>query len=186
MIGASIPNCSGDSRKDGSQAFAEITTTRKIRASPTIPIDSRARVSPLFSLGIQPNFPRFDCSTITIFWRKPSFSPIAKPIRSFSNLNSSWARTARTNSRTPTHMKKIFLIISALFSCAFDSRATLNVVATLPDFGALAREIGGDNVSVTVLAKPTEDPHFVDARPSFVVQLRNRSEERRVGKESRS
>jgi zinc/manganese transport system substrate-binding protein len=70
-------------------------------------------------------------------------------------------------------MKKIFLILSALFSCAFDSRATLNVVATLPDFGALAREIGGDNVSVTVLAKPTEDPHFVDARPSFVVQLRN-------------
>src|SRR6185436_11292963 len=39
--------------------------------------------------------------------------------------------------------------------------------------GSLAREIGGDKVSVTVLAKPTEDPHFVDARPSFVVSLRN-------------
>jgi zinc/manganese transport system substrate-binding protein len=45
------------------------------------------------------------------------------------------------------------------------------VVATLPDFGALAREVGGENVDVTVLAKPTEDPHFVDARPSFVVKL---------------
>ena len=32
--------------------------------------------------------------------------------------------------------------------------------------------IGGANVDVTVLAKPTEDPHFVDARPSFVVKLR--------------
>src|SRR5258707_4685418 len=51
--------------------------------------------------------------------------------------------------------------------------AKLNVVATLPDFGSLAREIGGDNVNVTVLAKPTEDPHFVDARPSFVVALRS-------------
>ena len=51
--------------------------------------------------------------------------------------------------------------------------AKINVVATLPDFGALAREIGGDKVQVTVLAKPTEDPHFVDARPSFVVALRN-------------
>jgi len=51
--------------------------------------------------------------------------------------------------------------------------AKLNVVATLPDLGSLAREIGGDNVSVTVLAKPTEDPHFVDARPSFVVALRS-------------
>ena len=51
--------------------------------------------------------------------------------------------------------------------------AKINAVATLPDFGALAREIGRDKVTVTVLAKPTEDPHFVDARPSFVVSLRN-------------
>ena len=52
------------------------------------------------------------------------------------------------------------------------AQAKLNVVATLPDFGSLAREVGGDLVNVSVLAKPTEDPHFVDARPSFVVQLR--------------
>ena len=55
---------------------------------------------------------------------------------------------------------------------AFTAQAKINVVATLPDFGAIAREIGGDKVNVTVMAKPTEDPHFVDARPSFVVQLR--------------
>jgi len=55
---------------------------------------------------------------------------------------------------------------------AFTAQAKINVVATLPDFGAIAREIGGDNVDVTVLAKATEDPHFVDARPSFVVKLR--------------
>ena len=41
-----------------------------------------------------------------------------------------------------------------------------------PITAALAREIGGDKVDVTTMAKPTEDPHFVDARPSFVVQLR--------------
>ena len=69
-------------------------------------------------------------------------------------------------------MKKILLILSILFTCVLASEAKLNVVATLPDFGALAREIGGDKVSVTALAKPTEDSHFVDARPSFVVQLR--------------
>jgi len=46
--------------------------------------------------------------------------------------------------------------------------AALDVVATLPDFGALAREIGGDKVKVTVIAKGTEDAHFVDARPSFI------------------
>src|SRR6267378_4097312 len=69
-------------------------------------------------------------------------------------------------------MKKILLILSAVFACAFSAHGKLNVVATLPDFGSLAREIGGDKVNVTVMAKPTEDPHFVDARPSFVVQLR--------------
>src|SRR4249920_1717368 len=69
-------------------------------------------------------------------------------------------------------MKKILLLL-AIVTCAFAAQAKLNVVATLPDFGSLAREIGGDKVNVTVLAKPTEDPHFVDARPSFVVALRN-------------
>ena len=71
-------------------------------------------------------------------------------------------------------MKNRILILSALFAVLTGSAsAKLNVVATLPDFGSIAREIGGDKVEVTVLAKPTEDPHFVDARPSFVVALRN-------------
>src|SRR5260370_35484255 len=69
-------------------------------------------------------------------------------------------------------MKKI-LLLSVITTFAFAAPAKLNVVGTLPDFGSLAREIGGDKVNVTVLAKPTEDPHFVDARPSFVVSLRN-------------
>ena len=47
----------------------------------------------------------------------------------------------------------------------------LSVVATTPDLAAVAREIGGDLVTVTALAKPTEDPHFVDAKPSHLVTL---------------
>lgn len=47
----------------------------------------------------------------------------------------------------------------------------LSVVATTPDLAALAREIGGDEVVVVALAKPTEDPHFVDAKPSHLVTL---------------
>lgn len=45
------------------------------------------------------------------------------------------------------------------------------VVATVPDLGAIAREVGGEGVDVTVLARPTEDPHFVDPRPSFALAL---------------
>jgi len=48
---------------------------------------------------------------------------------------------------------------------------TLNVVATTPDLAALARAIGGNAIDVKALAKPTEDPHFVDAKPSHIVTL---------------
>ena len=48
------------------------------------------------------------------------------------------------------------------------SNALLNVVATVPELGSLVRDIGGDQVTVTVFAKGTEDPHFVEAKPSFV------------------
>jgi zinc/manganese transport system substrate-binding protein len=49
--------------------------------------------------------------------------------------------------------------------------AKLNVIATTADLAAIAKAIGGDNLDLTTLAKPTEDPHFVDAKPSFIVKL---------------
>jgi zinc/manganese transport system substrate-binding protein len=67
-------------------------------------------------------------------------------------------------------MKAIFILLAALF-VATGAHARLNVVATTPDFGSIAREVGGDVVDVFTMAKPTEDPHFVDAKPSFVVKL---------------
>jgi ABC-type Zn uptake system ZnuABC Zn-binding protein ZnuA len=47
----------------------------------------------------------------------------------------------------------------------------LRVCATVPELGSLVREIGGDQVSVAVFAKGTEDPHFVEAKPSFIKTL---------------
>jgi len=49
--------------------------------------------------------------------------------------------------------------------------AKLSVVATTPDLASLAKAIGGDAVDVKALAKPTEDSHFVDAKPSHIVTL---------------
>jgi ABC-type Zn uptake system ZnuABC Zn-binding protein ZnuA len=49
--------------------------------------------------------------------------------------------------------------------------ASLCVVATTPDLGALAREIGGENIELTVLARPSDDPHFIEAKPSFIKAL---------------
>lgn len=47
----------------------------------------------------------------------------------------------------------------------------LKIVATTPDLAAISRAIGGNAVEVVALAKPTEDPHFVDAKPSHIVTL---------------
>ena len=49
--------------------------------------------------------------------------------------------------------------------------ATVAVVATVPDLAAITKEIGGEHVSVTSLSLPTQDPHFVDAKPSLVLKL---------------
>jgi zinc/manganese transport system substrate-binding protein len=70
-------------------------------------------------------------------------------------------------------MKRILLTLCFSTALAISAQAKLKVVATLPDLASLAREIGGDKIEVSAMAKPTEDPHFVDARPSFVVQLRD-------------
>ena len=56
-------------------------------------------------------------------------------------------------------------------TAAAPATGQLRVVATTPDLAAVAREIGGNKVNVVALAKPTEDPHYVDAKPSHVVTL---------------
>ncbi len=50
--------------------------------------------------------------------------------------------------------------------------AKLNVVATLPWIGSLAGEIGKDRIRVTTLVKPDQDPHYVEAKPSMILEVR--------------
>ncbi|HET9767108.1 MAG TPA: metal ABC transporter substrate-binding protein [Thermoanaerobaculia bacterium] len=66
---------------------------------------------------------------------------------------------------------KLALCSLALLALALPARAALKVVATTSEYGALASQLGGQRVAVTTIAKPTEDPHFVDARPSQIVAL---------------
>jgi ABC-type Zn uptake system ZnuABC Zn-binding protein ZnuA len=63
------------------------------------------------------------------------------------------------------------LFAAALAGAPEGAWATLKVVATTSEYAALATAVGGDRVSVTTIAKPTEDPHFVDARPSQIVAM---------------
>src|SRR5882672_8523043 len=67
-------------------------------------------------------------------------------------------------------MKKLLLGTLGLL-LALSAQGKLNIVVTTPDLASIAKEVGGDKVDVTTLARPTEDPHFVDAKPSFIVKL---------------
>lgn len=64
-------------------------------------------------------------------------------------------------------MKRIIILILFTFSASL-SAEQLKVCATVPELGALAKEIGGNRVSVTTFVRPQEDPHYIDARPSFI------------------
>jgi zinc/manganese transport system substrate-binding protein len=69
-------------------------------------------------------------------------------------------------------MRKIFLSLALLLALTTPAFAGLNVVATLPWIGSAAKEIGKDKINVTVLAKPSQDAHFLEAKPSMILAAR--------------
>jgi zinc/manganese transport system substrate-binding protein len=86
--------------------------------------------------------------------------------------NAAWWTIRRIRPVRPIEIMKakITILFSALLLAA-TAHAKLNVVATTPDLAAIAKEVGGDKIVLTTMARPTEDPHFVDAKPSFIVKL---------------
>ena len=46
-----------------------------------------------------------------------------------------------------------------------------NVITTTEDLAAIAREVGGDRITVESIARGYQDPHFVEAKPSFILKL---------------
>jgi zinc/manganese transport system substrate-binding protein len=48
----------------------------------------------------------------------------------------------------------------------------LKIMTATTDLAALAQEVGGDKVDVESIAKGYQDPHFVEAKPSFLLKLR--------------
>jgi zinc/manganese transport system substrate-binding protein len=65
--------------------------------------------------------------------------------------------------------KRVLFLALALSTMISPAFARVNVVATLPWIGSMAREIGKDRVAVTVMVKPNEDPHYVEAKPSMIL-----------------
>lgn len=62
-------------------------------------------------------------------------------------------------------------VTSLLVFAGAPAAATVQVVTTTTDLAAIVREVGGARVDVVSIAAGSQDPHFVDAKPSFLVKL---------------
>jgi zinc/manganese transport system substrate-binding protein len=56
---------------------------------------------------------------------------------------------------------------------ALPAFANLNILACEPEWGALAKELGGDKVTVSVASTALQDPHRIEARPSLLARARS-------------
>jgi zinc/manganese transport system substrate-binding protein len=68
-------------------------------------------------------------------------------------------------------MKKLLLLLFLSGGLAAPALAKVQVVSSLQDFASIADSIGGNRVETFALAKGYQDPHFVDAKPSFILKL---------------
>lgn len=63
-----------------------------------------------------------------------------------------------------------FIVLAWLGTGA--AHASFNIFATVPEWGALAQELGGDKVRVYTATSPLQDPHHVQAKPSLIARAR--------------
>jgi len=70
-------------------------------------------------------------------------------------------------------VKKVLLLFVLMFPLASLAQAQgkLNVVTSTEDLAAIATEVGGDRISVESIARGYQDPHFVEAKPSFILKM---------------
>jgi len=73
-------------------------------------------------------------------------------------------------------MSRLFLTVALaapLTLLSLPSNAALRVLACEPEWGALAQELGGSLVEVSVATSALQDPHQIQARPSLIARARN-------------
>lgn len=66
----------------------------------------------------------------------------------------------------------LLMMCIAVLSPGLAEAKKLNIITSTTDMAALTQEVGGDKVNVESLAKGYQDPHFVEAKPSFLLKLR--------------
>ena len=72
-----------------------------------------------------------------------------------------------------TNLKILFALLAAPLLLALPAQAALRVFACEPEWGALAQELGGNLVEVSVATSALQDPHQIQAKPSLIARARN-------------
>src|SRR5437588_8654668 len=62
-------------------------------------------------------------------------------------------------------------IVAWLAADSASAQGKLNVITATEDLASIAREVGGDHLTVEPIARGYQDPHFVEAKPSFILKL---------------
>ena len=65
-----------------------------------------------------------------------------------------------------------YFLASLMLAVGAPTAAALNIFACEPEWGALARELGGDKASIYVATTALQDPHRIEARPSLIARAR--------------
>src|SRR5580765_4547333 len=70
-------------------------------------------------------------------------------------------------------MKRISLLTVAalMVAAAASAQSKLTVITSTEDLASIGREVGGDRISIEAMARGYQDPHFVEAKPSFILKL---------------
>ncbi|HXK06875.1 MAG TPA: metal ABC transporter substrate-binding protein [Verrucomicrobiae bacterium] len=67
--------------------------------------------------------------------------------------------------------RTIAVLAALAASAGAHAAGKTNVMSATEDLAAIAREIGGDQITVDSIAKGYQDPHFVEPKPSFILKL---------------
>jgi len=73
--------------------------------------------------------------------------------------------------------------VAALTAGEAHAQSKLNVVTSTEDLASITREVGGDRVNVSALARGYQDPHFVEPKPSFILAVNRANLYIAVGRE---
>src|SRR6266496_2177015 len=69
-------------------------------------------------------------------------------------------------------VQRLISILAAMcFSTPAFAQGKLNVITATEDLASICREVAGDRATIDFIARGYQDPHFVEAKPSFILKL---------------